>query len=68
MQLLVRDGTGGTEVAGGPLSALQSVTRLSAKVVGSMTVERTVPTLVLHHVPGSECWLTVSLTVVHAAG
>lgn len=64
----MRDGTGGTDVAGGPSSAFQSVTRLSAEVVGSMTVERTVPTLVLHHVPGSERWLTVSVTVVHTAG
>lgn len=31
----------------------------------TVTVQRTVPTLVLHHVPGSERWLTASATSVH---
>lgn len=65
VQLLVR---GGTEVAGCPSSVPQSVKRLSTEAVEPMTVERTVPILVLHHVPGSERWLTVSATDVHAAG
>ena len=64
----MRGGTGGTEVAGGPSSVLQCVERLSTEAVDSMTVERTVPILVLHHVPGSERRLTVSATDVRAAG
>ena len=68
VQLLVRGGTGGTEVAGGPSSVLQCVERLSTEAVDSMTVERTVPILVLHHVSGSERRLTVSATDVRAAG
>ena len=34
----------------------------------TLTVERTVPTLVLHRVPGSDRWLTVSGTSTHRPG
>jgi len=34
----------------------------------TLTVERTVPTLVLHRVPGSDSWLTVSATSTHRSG
>jgi len=64
----VRGGTGGTEVASGPSSVPQSGERFSTEGVESMTVERIVPTPVLHHVPGSERWLTESPTDVHTAG
>lgn len=34
----------------------------------TLTVRRTAPTLVLHHVPGSESWLVSSATASHVAG
>jgi len=34
----------------------------------TLTVERTVSTLVLHRVPGSDSWLTVSTTSTHRPG
>jgi hypothetical protein len=67
VQLLVL-GTGGTGVASGSSSFLECFKRFSTEGVGSMTVGRIVPTLVLHHVPGSERWLTESASDVHTAG
>jgi len=34
----------------------------------TLTVQRSVPTLVLHRVPGSDSWLTVSATSTHRTG
>ncbi|WP_380164216.1 hypothetical protein [Jannaschia sp. R86511] len=34
----------------------------------TLTVRRTVPTLVLHHVPGSDAWLVAEATAGHDAG
>lgn len=34
----------------------------------TLTVQRTAPTLVLHHIPGSESWLVSSATASHLAG
>lgn len=58
------------EVAGGRAAVELPVEGFSAAADGTVTVtvERTVSTLVLHHVPGSERWLTVSATDVHTPG
>lgn len=61
-------GRGDTEVASGPSSITQSGNRFSTEGIESVTVERTVPTLVLHHVPVTECTPTESATDLHTAG
>ena len=57
-------------VAGGSGRVELPVEQFSVAADGTVTlgVRRTAPTLVLHHVPRSERWLTVSATSVHTPG